>query len=73
VPTAAPRTIKLLEISTEHAWIAFVTAGQNIERFRGENSCSMLCDANPLPASSGKTSGCRLIYGGDRQVNHRCT
>lgn len=69
VATAAPRTIQLLGISTGHAGQLLVTAGQNIERLRGEGSFSMLCGASPIPASSGKTIRHRLNHGGDRQAN----
>jgi transposase len=69
VAIAAPRTIQLLGISTGHAGQLLVTAGQNIDRLRGESSFSMLCGASPIPASSGKTSRNRLNHGGDRQAN----
>ena len=69
VAAAAPRTVQLLGISTGHAGQLLVTAGQNIERLRSQSSCSMLCGASPLPASSGKTTRHRLNYGGDRQAN----
>jgi transposase len=69
VATAAPRTIRLLGISTGHAGQLLVTAGQNIDRLRGEGSFSMLCGASPIPASSGKTVRHRLNPGGDRQAN----
>jgi transposase len=69
VAAAAPRTIQLLGISTGHAGQLLVTAGQNIDRLRGEGSFSMLCGASPIPASSGKTNRHRLNYGGDRQAN----
>ena len=69
VAVAAPRTVQLLGISTGHAGQLLVTAGQNIDRLRGEGSFSMLCGASPIPASSGKTSRHRLNYGGDRQAN----
>ncbi len=69
VAAAAPRTIQLLGISTGHAGQLLVTAGQNIERLRGESSFAMLCGASPIPASSGKTTRHRLNYGGDRQAN----
>lgn len=55
VAAAAPRTIGLLGISTGHAGQLLVTAGQNIDRLRGEGSFAMLCGASPIPASSGKT------------------
>ena len=69
VSAAAPRTTQLLGISTGHAGRLLVTAGQNIERLRGEAAFAALCGASPVPASSGKTSRHRLNYGGDRQAN----
>ncbi len=69
VATPAPRTVQLLGISTGHAGQVLVTAGQNIDRLRGESSFAMLCGASPLPASSGKTVRHRLNPGGDRQAN----
>jgi transposase len=69
VAVAAPRTVQLLGVSTGHAGQVLVTAGENIDRLRGEGSFSMLCGASPIPASSGKTSRHRLNYGGDRQAN----
>ena len=69
VRAAAPRTTQLLGISTGHAGRLLVTAGQNIERLRGEAAFAALCGASPVPASSGKTSRHRLNYGGDRQAN----
>jgi len=69
VAAAAPRTIELLGISTGHAGQLLVTAGQNIDRLRGEASFAALCGASPIPASSGKTTRHRLNPGGDRQAN----
>jgi transposase len=69
VRAAAPRTTQLLGISTGHAGQLLVTAGQNIDRLRGESSYAALCGASPIPASSGKTTRHRLNYGGDRQAN----
>ncbi len=69
VTSAAPRTTALLGISTAHAGQLLVSAGQNIERLRGEASFAALCGASPIPASSGKTSRHRLNYGGDRAAN----
>jgi transposase len=69
VRAAAPRTAQLLGISTGHAGQLLVTAGQNIDRLRGESSYAALCGASPIPASSGKTTRHRLNYGGDRQAN----
>jgi hypothetical protein len=69
VKRAAPRTIKLLGISTGHAGQLLTTAGENIERLTSESSFAALCGANPIPASSGKTSRHRLNPGGDRDAN----
>src|SRR5215216_4751861 len=69
VRAAAPRTTQLLGISTGHAGQLLVTAGQNIDRLRGDAAFAALCGANPIPASSGKTTRHRLNYGGDRQAN----
>jgi transposase len=69
VREAAPRTTRLLGISTGHAGRLLVTAGQNIDRLRGEAAFAALCGASPVPASSGKTTRHRLNSGGDRQAN----
>jgi transposase len=69
VRTAAPRTTQLLGISTGHAGQLLVTAGQNIERLRGDGAFAALCGASPIPASSGRTTRHRLNYGGDREAN----
>jgi len=69
VRVAAPRTIKLLGISTHHAAQLLVTAGENIDRLHSEAAFAALCGTNPIPASSGKTSRHRLNYGGDRDAN----
>jgi hypothetical protein len=66
---AAPRTIQLLGISTGHAGQLLITAGENIERLRGEGAFAALCGASPIPASSGRTTRHRLNYGGDRDAN----
>jgi len=69
VRTAAPRTTRLLGISTGHAGQLLVTAGQNIDRLRGDGAFAAICGANPIPASSGRTTRHRLNYGGDRDAN----
>jgi len=69
VATAAPRTIQLLGISTGHAGQLLLTAGENIDRLKGQASFAALCGASPVPASSGKTTRHRLNPGGDRQAN----
>jgi transposase len=69
VRAAAPRTIRLMGISTQHAAQLLITAGQNIDRLRSEAAYAALCGTNPIPASSGKTSRHRLNYGGNRDAN----
>jgi transposase len=69
VAIAAPRTTQLLGISTGHAGQLLVTAGQNIERLKGQGSFAALCGVSPIPASSGKRTRHRLNPGGDRQAN----
>lgn len=69
VRRAAPRTIDLLGVGTVHAAQLLVTAGQNIDRLRGEAAFAHLCGADPIPASSGKTVRHRLNPGGDRAAN----
>jgi len=69
VATAAPRTTKLLGISTGHAGQLLVTAGQNIERLRSDGAFAALCGASPVPVSSGRRSRHRLNPGGDRDAN----
>jgi len=66
---AAPRTMDMLGVSTEHAGQLLVTAGQNPARLHSEASFAALCGASPIPASSGKTNRHRLNHGGDRAAN----
>jgi len=47
VKRAAPRTIRLLGISTGHAGQLLTTAGENIERLTSESSFAALCGASP--------------------------
>jgi len=67
--TAAPRTTRLLGVGTVHTSQLLVTAGQNIDRLRGEAAFARICAAAPIPASSGRTIRHRLDRGGDRQAN----
>jgi hypothetical protein len=52
-----------------HTSQLLVTAGQNIDRLRGEAAFARICAAAPIPASSGRTIRHRLDRGGDRQAN----
>ena len=69
VNTAAPRTVQLFGVGTQSAGQLLVTAGQNIDRLRGEAAFAKICGAAPIPASSGRSTRHRLDYGGDRQAN----
>jgi len=69
VRTAAPRTLGLLGVGTEHAAQLLITAGGNPERLRSEAAFAALCAACPIPASSGKTDRHRLNPAGDRDAN----
>ena len=69
VAVAAPRTIKLFGVGTQSASQLLVTAGENIERLRGEAAFARICGAAPIEASSGRSTRHRLDFGGDRQAN----
>ena len=69
VTAAAPRTLALLGVGTEHAAQLLITTGGNPERLRSEASFAALCAASPIPASSGKTNRHRLNPAGDREAN----
>jgi transposase len=69
VATAAPRTVALYGVGTQAGSQLLITAGQNIERLRGEAAFAKLCGAAPVQASSGRTTRHRLDFGGDRQAN----
>jgi transposase len=69
VAAAAPRTIQLFGVGTQNATQLLITAGQNIDRLKGEAAFAKICGTAPIPASSGRTVRHRLDYGGDRQAN----
>jgi hypothetical protein len=69
VGSAAPRTVDLFGVGTQSASQLLITAGQNIDRLKGEAAFAKICGAAPIQASSGRTSRHRLDYGGDRQAN----
>ena len=69
VAVAAPRTRELFGVGTQAASQLLITAGQNIDRLKGEAAFAKICGAAPIPASSGRTTRHRLDYGGDRQAN----
>ena len=55
--------------STGHAGRLLVTAGENIERLRGEGSVCRPLRREPSPGLLRQTNRHRLNYGGDRQAN----
>ena len=59
----------LYGVGTQAGSQLLITAGQNIERLRGEAAFAKLCGAAPVQASSGRTTRHRLDFGGDRQAN----
>ncbi|WP_344319516.1 transposase [Actinocatenispora thailandica] len=69
VHAAAPRTLNLLGMGPIHTAQMLITAGQNIDRLHSEAAFAHLCAADPIPASSGKTTRHRLNPFGDRQAN----
>lgn len=69
IERSAPRTLALLGLGPIHTAQMLVTAGQNIDRLRGETAFAHLCAADPIPASSGKTTRHRLNPNGDRHAN----
>jgi transposase len=69
VATAAPRTIRLFGVGIQAAGQLLITAGENINRLRGEAAFAKICGAAPILASSGRTTRHRLDYAGDRQAN----
>lgn len=48
----------------------YTVAGDNPNRLKNEAALASLCGANPLPASSGKTTRHRLNRGGSRAANN---
>jgi transposase len=69
VARAAPRTIALLGIGTQHAGQLLVTVGENVQRIHTEAGFAHMCAAAPIPASSGQTRRHRLNPHGNRQAN----
>jgi transposase len=56
-------------IGPDTASAILVSAGDNPHRLRNERAFAALAGANPISASSGKTTRHRLNRGGDRQLN----
>lgn len=69
VKTAAPQTLSLLGLGTQHTATLLVAAGENINRFHSEAAFTHLCGAAPIPVSSGRTNRHRLNYAGNWAAN----
>ena len=66
---AAPELVGRKGVGPDTASTILVSAGDNPHRLRNERAFASLAGANPIPASSGKTTRHRLNRGGDRQLN----
>jgi transposase len=67
---AAPDLCDQHGVGPDTAAALLIAAGDNPHRLHSEAAFAALCGANPIPASSGKTTGRhRLNRGGDRQAN----
>jgi transposase len=67
--TLAPQLCARFGIGPDTAAQFLITAGDNPTRLHSEAAFAAICAANPVPASSGKTTRHRLNRGGDRQAN----
>ena len=65
----APELVARKGVGPDTASTILVSAGDNPRRLRNERAFASLAGANPIPASSGKTTRHRLNRGGDRQLN----
>lgn len=65
----APELVACKGVGPDTASTILVSAGDNPHRLRNERAFASLAGANPIPASSGKTTRHRLNRGGDRQLN----
>jgi transposase len=65
----APDLVARKGVGPDTASTILVAAGDNPHRLRNERAFASLAGANPIPASSGKTTRHRLNRGGDRQLN----
>ena len=65
----APELLEAHGLATGTAAEMLLLVGDNPERIHSEAAFAKLCDACPIPASSGKTNRHRLNRGGNRQAN----
>jgi len=66
---ACPALTDAFGVGPDCAAALLVAAGDNPSRLHSEAAFAALCGANPIPASSGKTTRHRLNRSGDRQAN----
>jgi transposase len=69
ITTRAPKLLERRGIGPDTAARLLLTAGDNPDRLTSEAAFAALCGANPIQASSGKTTRHRLNRGGDRRSN----
>lgn len=68
--TLAPALVQAVGVGLDIAAEMLVTAGDHANRIRSEAAFAKMCDACPVPASSGRTNGRhRLCRGGNRHAN----
>lgn len=67
---ANPALLAAEGIGPDTAAVLLVTAGDNPERMKSEQSFAALCGVSPIQASSGQTTRHRLNRGGNRQANN---
>lgn len=65
----APELVGRKGVGPDTASTILVSVGDNPHRLGSERAFASLAGANPIPASSGKTTRHRLNRGGDRQLN----
>ncbi len=66
---ACPVLAETFGVGPDSAAALLIAAGDNPQRLHSEAAFAALCGANPIPASSGKTTRHRLNRSGDRQAN----
>ena len=69
VSELAPELVAVEGIGTDTAASLLIAVGDNPERLKSEAAFAHLCEAAPIPASSGKTVRHRLNRHGNRDAN----
>ncbi|MEW2121179.1 transposase [Streptomyces sp. NPDC005474] len=70
---AAPGLLAVHGVGPETAARLLAAVGDNPERLHSEAAFAHLCDAAPIPASSGRRDRHRLNRGGNRSANAAST